>query len=235
MNSSYKPNQSGIYKIVNKINGKAYYGSTRRSFNRRWIEHKNQLKNNEHDNEYLQHAWNKYGGNNFELIILFLCDPYACIFYEQIILDLVFDNKNNCYNICPIAGSCLGSKRSEEVKKKTSGRKHSEESKNKMSIEKTGKKRMPFSEAAKQNMSKSHTGIKRKPFTEEHKKKIRKVVLGKMSSNNTSGYVGVSYEKYSKKYRARITINGKIKNLGMFNTAEEAAEAYQKELIKIII
>jgi hypothetical protein len=45
--------------------------------------------------------------------------------------------------------------------------------------------------------------------------------------------VGVDYKKDSKKFRALIQISGKRKYLGLFNTPEEASEAYQKELNKV--
>ncbi len=53
--------QIGTYKIVNKINNKIYYGSSKHI-----KKHKSQLKNNKHHCLYLQRAYNKYGANNFE-------------------------------------------------------------------------------------------------------------------------------------------------------------------------
>ena len=46
-------------------------------------------------------------------------------------------------------------------------------------------------------------------------------------SSNTSGYIGVYYDKSRNKYCAEITINYKKKHLGRYNTALEASEAYQ--------
>jgi HNH endonuclease/AP2 domain len=46
------------------------------------------------------------------------------------------------------------------------------------------------------------------------------------AKNNTLGILGVGYDKRSNKYRARITTKGKEKHIGMFDTAEEAKEAY---------
>jgi len=58
--------------------------------------------------------------------------------------------------------------------------------------------------------------------------------LGNMgiSSHNTSGFKGVSYNKQRNKYEAYISINNKKKNLGLFNTAEEAFEVYLQATIK---
>lgn len=49
----------------------------------------------------------------------------------------------------------------------------------------------------------------------------------RVQSTNTSGYVGVSYRKTMDRYDARIKRNGKSYFLGYYDTAEEAAEAYQ--------
>ena len=50
----------------------------------------------------------------------------------------------------------------------------------------------------------------------------------KPQSNNTTGYIGVSFNKKRKHYTAVIKINGKTHYLGSFKTAEEANEARQK-------
>jgi AP2 domain-containing protein/HNH endonuclease len=46
------------------------------------------------------------------------------------------------------------------------------------------------------------------------------------NKNNTSGYKGVSWDKNVRKYRAAIRVNRKTIGLGFFDTAEEAAHAY---------
>jgi len=45
-------------------------------------------------------------------------------------------------------------------------------------------------------------------------------------TNNTSGYLGVYWNKPRGKWIARIQVNGKNKHLGLFNTAEEASAVY---------
>jgi hypothetical protein len=48
------------------------------------------------------------------------------------------------------------------------------------------------------------------------------------SSNNTSGYTGVTFCKQTGKWRANIMIDRKYKCLGRYDTPELASEAYQK-------
>ena len=50
----------------------------------------------------------------------------------------------------------------------------------------------------------------------------------------SSQYVGVYWDKQSKKWRAYIAINGKLKNLGIFTDELEAANAYKERLNEIL-
>lgn len=64
---------SGIYKIVNKIDGKIYVGQSIH-LEKRKNEHFKELINNKHQNQHLQYAFNKYGINNFDFIVIEYCD-----------------------------------------------------------------------------------------------------------------------------------------------------------------
>jgi hypothetical protein len=66
---SITPIKSGIYKIINKVNGKYYVGRSQ-NIKKRWREHKNKLRNNKHFNEHLQSSWNSYGEQSFEFILV---------------------------------------------------------------------------------------------------------------------------------------------------------------------
>ena len=46
--------------------------------------------------------------------------------------------------------------------------------------------------------------------------------------NNTSGFKGVSYHKYNRKWRATIDIDDNRINLGYFSTPESASMAYEE-------
>jgi hypothetical protein len=50
----------------------------------------------------------------------------------------------------------------------------------------------------------------------------------KITNRNTSGFKGVCFDKRTNKWKAQISINSKIKHIGLFDTPEEAYEAYKK-------
>jgi len=50
----------------------------------------------------------------------------------------------------------------------------------------------------------------------------------KVRSDNSTGHKGVAYHKKAGKYRAYINLNGKQKHLGLFDTAEQAAQRYNE-------
>lgn len=168
--------KSGIYKIYNKLNKRIYIGSCK-NFYSRWSKHKNNLITNKHKNKYLQNDWNKCGEENFEFKILDIIDSGKedRLFVKQIYLNYYYDFKNNCYNIKRFAVSSDGncwSKNPEETKKKISlarkgkvawnkNKKHTIESKKKMSLIKIGNKNLlgfKFSTKSKEKMSLSHKG-----------------------------------------------------------------------------
>lgn len=76
-------NGIGVYTITNLVNGKIYVGSALISFRVRWNVHKSKLRNNKHDNQHLQFAWNKYGESNFKFEILEECLSEYCTSTEQ--------------------------------------------------------------------------------------------------------------------------------------------------------
>lgn len=63
---------SGIYCIKNLIYEKVYIGQSVNLY-KRLCDHKSDLKHNRHHNTYLQHAFNKYGDENFDFNIIHEC------------------------------------------------------------------------------------------------------------------------------------------------------------------
>jgi len=71
-NKKPKDKICGIYCIENLINGKKYVGKAQ-DIHTRWRGHKNKLESKTSNCAYLQHAWNKYGKENFKFYILIEC------------------------------------------------------------------------------------------------------------------------------------------------------------------
>jgi len=65
--------KSGIYMCTCKTTGKAYMGLSN-DVKLRKTQHLSELRYNYHYNKYLQHAFNKYGENDFTWTILEYCD-----------------------------------------------------------------------------------------------------------------------------------------------------------------
>ena len=72
----------GIYKIINRINNKVYIGKSVDILNKRWRSHKNSLNNGTHINTHLQNAWNKYGSENFDFLVILECSEDELDKYE---------------------------------------------------------------------------------------------------------------------------------------------------------
>jgi len=167
--------ETGIYKITNLVSGKFYIGSAT-NIRVRIYEHNRLLNKGIHPNNHIQRAWTKYGPENFRFDIVEYCHVKELILREQYYMDL-YRVVEFGYNINPMAGLTrlgvkLTDKQVEANRERNKGRKHSEETKKKMSFTQTGKKRRPFTELAKQNMSKGQKGKARGPISEETRKKM---------------------------------------------------------------
>lgn len=91
----------GVYKIINIVNNKYYIGSTKQAIRIRMNHHLQALRNNNHKNAHLQHAWNKYSEENFKFVVIENCEKNVVYDREQFYLDL--RDLNLAYNINPKA------------------------------------------------------------------------------------------------------------------------------------
>ncbi len=167
---------TGIYKILNKANGKFYIGSAI-NIEARWRRHKHDLDKNQHQNILLQRAWVKYWNVSFEFMILKICEIEKLLENEQYCID----NLKPAYNLAPTAGSSLGVKHSEETKKRMSEakKKMTEETKLIMSQQRKGRK---LSAQHKANISASSMG---RVVTKETRMKISASNKDKFVSEET--------------------------------------------------
>ena len=74
-----------IYKIENKINGKAYIGQTTKNPEIRWKEHKCSAKSG--DMRRIYQAIRKYGIDNFEFSVL--CETRAIEFLDDLEIQII--------------------------------------------------------------------------------------------------------------------------------------------------
>jgi len=150
MDYKYLENKSGVYLIKNRFNNKVYVGSSE-NVRKRIIGHLSDLRSNRHHSKHLQKSWNKYNNSNFSVHILEYTTIDCLLKREKYWLDFYLSyNKNYGYNLCKFPENTKGRKHSEETKLKISnnrkgltigdknpfyGKKHTKEFLNKISEE----------------------------------------------------------------------------------------------------
>ena len=205
---------TGIYKILNKINNKVYIGSAI-NIGKRWQDQRWHLKNNIHHNSHLQSAWNKYGEDSFEFMVLLECKINVLLLNEtNLILEYNSFNNNYGYNVNDPEHMFLNRKHTEKTKKILSiqkignknpmfgkcGDKHhnfnkkmSNESRKKMSL---SRKDIPTNKRNNVKLNESDIPIIRKMYYEE-----------KISQPNIALKFGVSYTAINKIIKKRTWVN----------------------------
>lgn len=172
--------KTGIYTITNLINGKMIVGSG--ILEDRKSHHFWSLKNNKHCNPHLQNSFNENGGKNFIFEIIEECEHEFCPDIENWWINMLdTKNPNKGYNVETPGKGRIGVKNSIEQNKNIGlgnknsprmlGKKHSEETKKKISESNIGNK---ISEETKKKISKAILGTKhseesRRKNSEAHK------------------------------------------------------------------
>jgi len=203
---------SGIYEIVNTVNGKRYIGSSA-DIKDRWSTHKRLLRNNKHHSPHLQRAWIKQNECDFSFRILELCDVCDLVSREQKYIDLLSPE----YNISPTAGSPRGHRHTEEAIKKISeagkrlwstnrekmlsinkGRVCPQETRDKISKSMMGKNRVGHKPTATavERMKKAQAGH---PVSKEQREKLRIANLGKKTPDEIKNKISNSMRLFWKK------------------------------------
>ncbi|MDP2650386.1 MAG: GIY-YIG nuclease family protein, partial [bacterium] len=169
--------QSGVYEIVNTVNGKRYIGSAINP-KRRWVNHKSALRGNKHHSPALQRAWNKYGEAVFIFRVIQPCPAEQLLFQEQRALHGFLPE----YNIALVAGAPMtGRKHTAQTRatmsKKARGKTKTALHRARISEGQLGNKRGPHTPKTIAKMSAAHKGVL---HTEEAKAKIAASHLGKL-------------------------------------------------------
>lgn len=228
-----------VYKIKNIVNNRFYIGSTI-NYKSRKCEHLRLLKKNIHENEFLQNDFNKCGKDAFVFEIIeeyYNLDIKILLNREQYYLNKFFDNKQNCYNINPIASkppikNQFGSKNHMYGKigllNPSYGRCSSEETKNKISISKFGIK---ISENTKEKLSKIRKEFHLK--NPNHFKGEKAPMFGKTHSKETKEKMSKSQKGKNNKPIKSINIEtGEIKK---FESLTSASKYYKLSLTAILL
>lgn len=226
-----------FYKITNLLNGKFYYGIRSCEINPsadvRYMGSGISIKQ----------AIKKYGIENFkkEIIADFKTRDEVGNYEKQIVtIDLV--NDSNCYNLKEGGGS-IGScsletreKMSKAKKGIPTGRKMTEENKNKLKLATTG---IPRSVETKEKLSKSKKGkpwtIYQEPFrfrSEEYRDKISKTLTGRKLSTETKSKISAAgmNRYFSPETREKMSNSARNKSVKVgsieFKSITKAAQYY---------
>ena len=198
--------KSGIYRIINITNNKIYMGSAK-DIAQRWAIHKSRLVLQQHHSVPLQRAYNKYGASSFIFEVVEYCEISDLLLREQYYIDTLHPE----YNVCKMAGSCIGHKRSEESKQKQReamlGRKPTEETRAKLKL---ARARRVFSDETKRKISEANKG---KHYPSEETK--LKIILTKLKNGTMKLHDKPELSEEEKhKHRQEVTsgaLNGSAK------------------------
>lgn len=170
--------KTGVYTITNLVNGKMIVGSG--VLEDRKKDHFNKLKRNKHCNPHLQNSYNINGKENFVFEVIEEYEHEFCIDFEIYWINLL-DTKNpeKGYNI-------------NDPKKGNLGRKHTDETKKKISILNKGKQPRlgsSLSDDTKKKISEANSRprpwLKGISLSQETKDKIAKALTGNRHSEET--------------------------------------------------
>lgn len=211
-----------IYKIRNLVNGKFYIGSSVKVLSR-WYLHKYRLKKGDHDNLYLQGSFNKYGSENFIFeIVEYVHDINSLISREQYFIDTLVPE----YNLCKHAGNVLG-------------RKHSEDTKQKMSISiSRAKKGKPSHRKGSKYTPEQYERIvtaNRRPWSDERRLKHRLALIGKKRSPEVLQRMGkwLTGLDHSKKWKPVVKLTIDYTLIEEYKSLTEAAKKSNTNLSSI--
>lgn len=215
--------ESGIYKIRNILNDRCYIGSSNK-IKRRKVEHIGKLRRNQHENSYLQRAWNKYGESNFIFEILELCSDSELLIKEQSYLD----NVKKLYNGTRIAGGRfmagrkMPEKQKELMRQLRTGVVVSEGTKNKLREINLGK--TASEESKKKNSEISKANWKREEYKdliskkrketwsneEFRKSQIEKITVG-LNNSETKNKISIKSKEWWSNEKNKKSNSQKIK------------------------
>ena len=208
---SMKNSISGIYAIVNRVNGNRYIGSSQDVYSR-WARHVARLNANNHHSRHLQNAWNKYGAEVFDFIVLETCRNENLIKIEQKYIDA----EKPLYNVSPTAGRTAGIIRSDEYREK-----QSKAQKGKVISEETRRKISEGMKGIRNSLGVSHS------FSDAIKEQIRNKLLGHSVSEEIRKKISSKNKGYKHTDEAKKKIG--IASLGNKHASRKMSDEEKKK------
>lgn len=189
---------SGVYRI--DLGGGWFYVGSACKLNQRERQHLNALRRGDHDNQIVQRAFNKYAEFVFTVLSRYPVDEI--IRQEQILLDAHRDDAK-CANIAIVAANGM------------SGRKHSPESRAKMSASRKGR---VISAEWRAALSAAGKGKKKPPRTLEQRTAARLAQTGRIPSDATRAKMSATRKgrpmpPFTSEHRAAMSAARKGKKL----------------------
>ena len=199
----------GIYSIKNMVNGKEYIGRDSRIDRRNRIKnHLLKLKRRNHDNDYLQNSWNKYGEIAFQYSVVENCVSERLAEREMFYIKDRNTKYPNGYNLTDGGEGLLNP--SYEVRQKMSiahkqaiekygnpllGRKHTPEELEKMRSYRHTDEELEKMRASSSGSNNSMFGKKQSLESNrknsDSQKREKSWRFGKKNKNSTSKYFGI--------------------------------------------
>ena len=175
---------TGVYWFYQRSTDRAVYVGSSVNVERRIQEHRRMLQDGKHYNSHLQRTWNKYGADDFEMALLEPADAAQLKEREQFWMEAM-PSWPTC-NIAIAADNAMrGRKHTEETRQKLS-RPFSDEHKQK--LREARNQRGPTSDETRQKLSDAMQGNEHllgHKHTEETKRKIGAVWAGRKHSEET--------------------------------------------------
>lgn len=194
---------AGIYAIRNAATGRVYVGSSC-NISRRWKEHRTDLRRGKHHSPKLQKSWDKYGECSFEFSLLeAVADNSLLAEREQVWMDALSATlRTHGFNIFPNA-------------RRTTGRTHSAETREKIRLIRLGTKRGPETRA---RISEAQVG---RTITPAHAKAMHSAWRGQKHSQEVKDKLRALKTGKALTAEARAKISEKL--TGVSHTRERRA------------
>lgn len=210
--------------IRNLVNGKYYIGSAQ-NIDRRRKDHFRTLRGGYHHNRHIQSAWNQYGEEAFDFMVICLVPEERLIQVEQAYIDSFFAaDQNFGYNLRPVAHSNLGYKFGEEMREKNRlahlGKKHSDEAKRKTSEALTGKKK---TKQHASRISSGKIGCKRPDVSAWAPEKLSLLSHDQVLAMREDHANGLTFRSLAEKYNCNAsTAHSAVRGVGVFYSRIQA-------------